>query len=82
MGKVISIEEAQVDRAAARYYNKDRMEKLFEQTGVLEERNPVAKSSTSVLRASVCQRCGCRLDGKLESMQKGCQCRCHRDGAR
>lgn len=44
--------------------------------------NPVAKSSTSVLKASVCQKCGCKLDGKLESMKKGCQCRCHVSGPR
>jgi hypothetical protein len=36
-----------------------------------------AKSSTSVLKASICQRCGCKLDGKIESMRPGCSCLCH-----
>ena len=44
--------------------------------------NAAAKSSTSVLKASICQRCGCKLDGKVESMRPGCSCRCHKDGAR
>ena len=44
--------------------------------------NPVAKSSTSVLQASVCQSCGCKLDGKIETMKLGCKCRCHKDGVR
>lgn len=38
----------------------------------------VAKSSTSVLKASVCQRCGCKLDGQQNSMRPGCPCKCHR----
>lgn len=42
----------------------------------------VAKSSTSVLNASVCQGCGCKLDGKIESMRPNCACRCHKDGIR
>jgi len=41
---------------------------------------PPARSSTSVLQASVCQRCGCKLDGK--PLKKRCDCRCHTEGAR
>lgn len=40
---------------------------------------PAAKSSTSVMQASVCQRCGCKLDGK--TLKKVCHCKCHTDGA-
>lgn len=40
--------------------------------------NPVAKSSTNVLQASVCQRCGCKLDGK--TLTKRCDCKCHTSG--
>lgn len=46
------------------------------------EERPAAKSSTSVLKASVCQRCGCKLDGKIESMKPGCTCKCHTEGVR
>jgi hypothetical protein len=42
--------------------------------------HPAAKSSTSVLNASVCQSCGCKLDG--QTLTKPCPCRCHVDGAR
>jgi len=41
---------------------------------------PAAKSTTSVMKASVCQRCGCRLDGK--SLARPCDCRCHKKGPR
>jgi hypothetical protein len=41
---------------------------------------PAAKSSTSVLKASVCQRCGCKLDGK--ALTRPCNCLCHKNGAR
>lgn len=41
---------------------------------------PAAKSSTSVLKASVCQRCGCKLDGK--PLTKKCDCKCHIEGVR
>lgn len=41
---------------------------------------PVSKSSTNVLNASVCQSCGCKLDG--QPLKKVCACRCHVDGAR
>lgn len=39
---------------------------------------PAAKSSTSVMQTSVCQRCGCKLDGK--TLKKVCHCKCHTDG--
>lgn len=42
--------------------------------------NPVVMSSTSVLKASVCQQCGCKLDGK--PLTKICDCKCHKEGAR
>lgn len=42
--------------------------------------NSVAKSSTNVLQASVCQSCGCKLDGK--TLKKVCNCRCHTEGPR
>jgi len=42
---------------------------------------PPTKSSTSVLTASVCQRCGCKLDGKHGGGKVGCKCACH-EGAR
>lgn len=41
---------------------------------------PAAKSSTWVLKASVCQRCGCKLDGL--TLKRACDCRCHKDGPR
>jgi hypothetical protein len=41
---------------------------------------PAVKSSTSVLKASVCQSCGCKLDG--QPLTKPCSCRCHVDGAK
>ncbi len=41
---------------------------------------PVAKSSTSVMKATVCQRCGCKLDGK--TLVRPCDCNCHRNGPR
>jgi hypothetical protein len=41
---------------------------------IIQER-PAAKSSTNVLNASVCQTCGCKLDGK--SLTRPCSCRCH-----
>src|SRR6266576_2873201 len=41
---------------------------------------PVAKSSTSTLKAPGCQRCGCRLDGK--PLTRLCDCKCHRNGPR
>lgn len=41
---------------------------------------PAAKSSTSVMQASVCQKCGCKLDGK--AFKKGCLCQCHKTGSR
>lgn len=41
---------------------------------------PAVKSSTSVLQASVCQSCGCKLDGK--TLKKVCNCRCHTEGPR
>jgi hypothetical protein len=41
---------------------------------------PAAKSSTNVLNASVCQSCGCKLDG--QPLKKVCSCRCHVDGVR
>lgn len=44
------------------------------------EEKPPAKSSTSVLKAGVCQKCGCKLDGKIESIKPGCECRCHKNG--
>lgn len=40
------------------------------------QEKPPAKSS--VMKASVCQKCGCKLE--VESMKPGCGCRCHRDG--
>src|SRR6266446_9951601 len=40
---------------------------------VIEEK-PAAKSSTNVLNASVCQSCGCKLDG--QPLKKVCTCRC------
>ena len=43
---------------------------------------PAAKSSTNVLNASVCQSCGCKLDGKVESMKPGCKCKCHTEVVR
>lgn len=43
---------------------------------------PVAKSSTNVLSASVCQICGHPLDGKKNASRdktgKACQCFCHK----
>lgn len=42
---------------------------------------PSAKSSTSVMRASVCQKCGCKLDGKHGGGKIGCKCKCH-EGAK
>lgn len=39
---------------------------------------PAAKSSTSVMQAAVCQGCGCKRDGKAESMKPGCTCLCHK----
>lgn len=50
-----------------------------EETFSLQDK-PVAKSSTNVLNASVCQSCGCKLDG--QPLKKVCACRCHVDGAR
>jgi hypothetical protein len=41
---------------------------------------PPAKSSTSVLQVSVCQRCGCKLDG--QPLNEKCDCTCHTKGAR
>jgi hypothetical protein len=41
---------------------------------------PAAKSSTSVMQASVCQKCGCKLDGK--SLKQACSCKCHVKGPR
>lgn len=41
----------------------------------------VAKSSTSVMQASVCQKCGCKLDGKHGGGKVGCKCGCH-EGAK
>lgn len=41
---------------------------------------PPAKSSTSVLQASVCQKCGCKLDGK--PLFRQCGCKCHVEGPR
>ena len=41
---------------------------------------PATKSSTSVLKASVCQKCGCKLDG--QPLQKPCDCQCHKEGSR
>lgn len=51
---------------------------------------PPAKSSTSVLKASVCQVCGHPFDGKsakegsqsFDKDGKTCQCFCHKDGPR
>lgn len=40
--------------------------------------NPAAKSTTFVMQAAVCQTCGCKRDGKLESMKAGCKCLCHK----
>ena len=37
-----------------------------------------AKSSTNVLNASVCQSCGCKLDGK--ALRRACDCKCHKEG--
>ena len=43
---------------------------------------PPAKSSTSVLQASVCQLCGHKLDGKKNASRgpdgKACTCLCHK----
>lgn len=44
------------------------------------QEKPAAKSSTNVLNASVCQSCGCKLDG--QPLKKICSCRCHIDGVR
>lgn len=41
---------------------------------------PAAKSSSTVMVASVCQSCGCKLDGR--SLKKACACRCHVKGPR
>lgn len=37
----------------------------------------MAKSSTSVMQASVCQKCGCKLDGVAHGGKIGCVCGCH-----
>lgn len=49
---------------------------------------PPAKSSTSVMKASVCQKCGHKLDGAPGSISgsfgpdgKACKCFCH-EGAK
>lgn len=39
---------------------------------------PAAKSSTSVMKASVCQKCGCKMDGKIAGGKIGCTCACHK----
>lgn len=39
-----------------------------------------AKSSSLSLQASVCQGCGCKLDGK--AFKAGCKCTCHTKGVR
>jgi hypothetical protein len=54
---------------------EDGLSKFF---GFKFVEKPAAKSSTSVLQASVCQKCGCKLDGKIESMRPGCTCPCHK----
>lgn len=38
---------------------------------------PATKSSTCTLVATVCQRCGCKFDGKLAGGKVGCKCKCH-----
>lgn len=39
---------------------------------------PVAKSSTSVMQATVCQKCGHKFDGKIGGNGEPCGCSCHR----
>lgn len=48
---------------------------LIDESAYVFPNNPVAKSSTSVMQAGVCQSCGCRRDGK--KLNKKCECRCH-----
>lgn len=38
---------------------------------------PVAKSSTSVMQATVCQKCGHKFDGKIGGNGEPCKCKCH-----
>lgn len=42
---------------------------------------PAAKSSTNVLKAGVCQKCGCKMDGRHAGGKIGCKCVCH-EGAK
>jgi hypothetical protein len=42
----------------------------------MSEKAP-AKSSTSVMQASVCQKCGCKMDGVRGGGKVGCLCKCH-----
>jgi hypothetical protein len=36
------------------------------------------KSSTSVMKAGVCQTCGCKMDGVKGGGKIGCTCVCHK----
>jgi hypothetical protein len=38
---------------------------------------PAAKSSTSVMQAMVCQKCGHKFDGKIGGAGEPCNCECH-----
>lgn len=55
-------------------------EEALQAMPVVLQNKLAAKSSTSVLNASVCQSCGCKLDG--QKLAKSCPCRCHVDGPR
>jgi hypothetical protein len=41
------------------------------------ENKPAAKSSSSVMQATVCQKCGHKFDGKIGGNGDPCDCRCH-----
>jgi len=60
--------ESEVDRVA-----REALEGMGYEFPVKE----AVKSSTSVMKASVCQKCGCKLDGQVASMRPGCACGCH-----
>lgn len=38
---------------------------------------PVVKSSTNVLQATICQKCGHKFDGKIGGNGEPCNCKCH-----